>query len=128
MNRSPWAAILITYILIVITAFLTIFLPETLPRAKKRMRPVPEELEEDDESISQTSMKPDKAMFTWDRTKATIDSSLQHVKHALDLIRHSRIVAISVFACFAVDFARGSLLFVLQYISERYSLTLSQVS
>lgn len=101
------------------------FLPETLHLAQKRRLPTPEV---DDESISQVSANSGKPKFTWERTKATVASWLHHVTHAVDFIRRSRIVGISVIACFAFDFGRGSLLFVLQYISERYSLTLSQTN
>jgi MFS family permease len=120
MEKNVWIPLCIGFGFFAISTFLALFLPETFRMEKSQTVPVNSGngVDSGNSSIADSVTKLKHAAKSW----------TYHVRRTLAFIFSHRNLAYLIITFLVADFARQSLSFLLQYVSERYSIPLSKAS
>lgn len=121
IDSNPWIPLLIGLCCTALTVLIAASLPETLALPKSKT------VQTDDaenNSSEEDALQTPKSAAKDTSFKSTIKHTLQSLKYIKS--RHALFLLVCVFMI--SDFARQSMLFLVQYVSVRYRLTLGKVT
>ena len=119
IDSNPWVPLVIGLCCTALTVFIAVSVPETLSPTSKRV----ETTGDSDDPTEEDVLRPTEVPAKDSLFKATIKHTLRSFKYIKS--QHALLLLVCVFMI--SDFARQSMLFLVQYVSVRYRLTLGQV-
>lgn len=119
IDSNPWVPLMIGLCCTALTVFIAASVPETLSAERKAVGTTADP----DDSMEEAVLPPTEVPAKDSSFKATIKHTLQSLKY----IKSQRALFLLVCVFMISDFARQSMLFLVQYVSVRYRLTLGQV-
>lgn len=120
IDSNPWVPLLIGLCCTALTVLIAVGVPETLTTKKKH---------EEVNSNSIASTEEDALLPAEEAAKdGSFMSTIKHTLQSLQYIKSRRALLLLVCVFMISDFARQSMVFLVQYVSVRYRLTLGQVS